>query len=209
MRTRTLLAIPVALGLAVAPVAAQENQPAPGDTAAAEAPAAPGDTAAMAAPTYDWEFSLAPTGEAPGASGTVQVTEGDDGNSFTVVTRDLPVVDSLDQEGRDVNAYTVWVVPSKEKVSESTLAGVLTIDPASGEGRLESTTGLPTFGVIVTATPDGAPDHVSGVPVLTGIPVQQAAAPADTTAPEETAAPADSTPAPPAEPPAPADTTGR
>jgi hypothetical protein len=67
------------------------------------------------------------------------------------------VTDSLDDETRDVNAYTVWVVPGKDKVAESRMAGVLTVSP-EGTGRLEGDDGLETFGLIVTATPDGAPE---------------------------------------------------
>lgn len=121
--------------------------------------------------THDWEFALAATDRAPGATANVLVTEADGGSQFVVVADGLPAVDSLDQEGRDVNAYTVWVVPGKDRVAESELAGVLTMTP-EGSGRLEGHTPLETFGVIVTATPDGAPQKIGGVPVLTGIPVR-------------------------------------
>lgn len=161
-----------------APLAAQEA-----DTTAvpaAEAPVAPAGEAPAAeaeapvaeeAERHDWEFTLAATDKAPGASANVMVTDAEGSSAFVLVATGLPVVDSLDQEGRDVNAYTVWVVPGKDKVSESELAGVLTVTP-EGTGRLQAETPLQTFGVIVTATPDGAPDRIGGVPVLTGIPVR-------------------------------------
>lgn len=167
-----------ALLLAVAaPLAAQEA-----DTTAAapEAPTATATPAAEAPAEHDWEFTLAATDQAPGASASVMVTEADPGSDFILVANGLPVVDSLDQEGRDVNAYTVWVVESKDKVPESTLVGVLSVGP-EGSGRIEGETPLETFGIIVTATPDGAPARIGGVPVLTGIPVRQEA-PADETA---------------------------
>ncbi|HET6362781.1 MAG TPA: hypothetical protein VFH11_12105 [Gemmatimonadota bacterium] len=133
---------------------------------------------ADAQPAHDWEFALAPTEKAPGASATVMVVDEEEGGSgFTIVATGLPAVDELDAENQDVNAYTVWIVPGKDKVNESELAGVLTVSP-EGTGRLEAETELETFGVIVTATPDGAPTQISGVPVLTGIPVQ-ADAPAE------------------------------
>ncbi len=191
------------------PAAAQEGQGAPSDSATVQTPVATPDSGAMPAggqadtghenmaqepsgvtaettpdtvPEHDWEFTLSSTKDAPQASGTVMVAEGDAGNTFWVQVDGLPAVDSLDQEGRDVNAYTVWVVPSKERVKESTLAGALTVGPG-GSGSLEGHTDLPSFGIIVTATPDGAPEQLSGVPVLSGIPVQGAAqtseAPAD------------------------------
>ncbi|HJU87262.1 MAG TPA: hypothetical protein VJ788_07850 [Gemmatimonadota bacterium] len=131
----------------------------------------------QAQPAHDWEFALAPTEKAPGASATVMVVDEEAGSGFTIVATGLPAVDELDAENQDVNAYTVWIVPGKDKVNESELAGVLTISP-EGTGRLEAETELESFGVIVTATPDGAPTQISGVPVLTGIPVQ-ADAPAD------------------------------
>ncbi len=129
--------------------------------------------------THDWEFALQPTQHAPSGAGVVKVTEGDAGQALVVEVEGLPLIDELDQEDRDVNAYTVWIVPSKERVKESTLAGVVTVGP-EGTGAFESTTALETFGIIVTATPDGAPEAISGVPVLTGIPVTSAppAAPA-------------------------------
>ena len=141
--------------------------------------------------THDWEFALQPTQHAPGGAGVVKVTEGDAGQALVVEVEGLPLIDELDQEDRDVNAYTVWIVPSKERVKESTLAGVVTVGP-EGTGAFESTTSLETFGIIVTATPDGAPEAISGVPVLTGIPVTSTppAAPADGEgAPAEDAAP--------------------
>lgn len=136
------------------------------------------DTTAPAAdPTaaHDWEFALSATDKAPGATGSVMVVDAESGSDFVLVTSGLPVVDSLDEENRDVNAYTVWVVPGKDKVAESRMAGVLTVSP-EGTGRLEATTDLETFGLIVTATPDGAPEKIGGIPVLTGIPVDAAAA---------------------------------
>ena len=160
-----------ALLLTATPLAAQEA-----DTTAAapEAPAADAPAAPAAPVEHDWEFTLAATDQAPRASASVMVTEADPGSDFVLVANGLPVVDSLDQEGRDVNAYTVWIVPSKDKVAESTLVGVLTVGP-EGSGRIEGETPLETFGVIVTATPDGAPERIGGVPVLTGIPVRQEA----------------------------------
>lgn len=134
------------------------------------------EQAEAAQPEHDWEFALAPTEKAPGASATVMVVDGEQGSDFTVVVTGLPAVDELDAENADVNAYTVWIVPGKDKVNESELAGVLTVSP-EGTGRLEAETELETFGVIVTATPDGAPTQISGVPVLTGIPVQADAPP--------------------------------
>lgn len=144
----------------------------------------------------DWVFALQPTDNVPEATGNVMVTEGDTENSFVVEVSALPLVDSLDAEGVDVNAYTVWIVPSKEKVKESTLAGVLTVAP-EGTGTFESSTALDSFGIIVTATPDGAPAQISGVPVLTGIPVAAPADPAETETgvPAEEEAPAGETPA--------------
>lgn len=156
------------------PPSAQEpamEQPPAQDPAAMEQ--APAD---QAQPAHDWEFALAPTEKAPGASATVMVVDGEEGSDFTVVATGLPAVDDLDAENQDVSTYTVWVVPGKDKVNESELAGVLTISP-EGEGRLEAETELESFGVIVTATPDGAPTQISGVPVLTGIPVQADAPP--------------------------------
>jgi hypothetical protein len=129
-----------------------------------------------AQPAHDWEFALAPTEKAPGASATVMVVDAEQGSDFTIVATGLPAVDELDAENQDVSTYTVWIVPGKDKVNESELAGVLTISP-EGTGRLEAQTELESFGVIVTATPDGAPSQISGVPVLTGIPVQADAPP--------------------------------
>lgn len=149
-----------------APLAAQEA-----DTTAAPVEDAPAAATEAPVAEHDWEFTLAATDKAPGASASVMVTDGESGSAFLLVANGLPVVDSLDQEGRDVNAYTVWVVPGKDKVSESELVGVLTVTP-EGSGRLQAETPLETFGVIVTATPDGAPERIGGVPVLTGIPVR-------------------------------------
>ena len=160
---------------AVEPPSAQE----PAQDPAMEQPpvADPAAEQAEAETAHDWEFALAPTEKAPGASATVMVVDEEAGSGFTIVATGLPAVDELDAENQDVNAYTVWIVPGKDKVNESELAGVLTISP-EGTGRLEAETELESFGVIVTATPDGAPTQISGVPVLTGIPVQ-ADAPAD------------------------------
>lgn len=159
---------------AVQPPSAQdpgmEQQPAAQEPTAMEAPAD------EAQPAHDWEFALAPTEKAPGASATVMVVDEEAGSGFTIVATGLPAVDELDAENQDVNAYTVWIVPGKDKVNESQLAGVLTVSP-EGTGRLEAETELESFGVIVTATPDGAPTQISGVPVLTGIPVQADAPP--------------------------------
>ena len=155
----------------VEPPSAQEpamEQPPVTDPAAEQADAAEA--------AHDWEFALAPTEKAPGASASVMVVDEEPGSNFTIVVTGLPAVDELDAENQDVNAYTVWIVPGKDKVNESELAGVLTVSP-EGDGRLEAQTDLETFGVIVTATPDGAPTQISGVPVLTGIPVQADAPP--------------------------------
>jgi hypothetical protein len=155
------------------------------DSAAGAAQAAP---VAQEQPAHDWEFTLSATDKAPGASATVMVADAESGSDFVLIATGLPVIDSLDEENRDVNAYTVWVVPGKERIAESKLVGVLTVTP-DGTGRLESRTDLENFGVIVTATPDGAPEKIGGVPVLTGIPVQQVAPAADSAeeAVEETA----------------------
>lgn len=184
MKTLSTLLVAVALAFA-GPALAQDATPSDTTDAEAAAPEEGADTAEEPAePTHDWEFALSPTGKAQGASGTVKVTEQEGASAFVVTTADLPVVDSLDQEGRDVNAYTVWVVPSKDRVPESTLAGVLTLEPETREGTLEATTDLATFGIIVTATPDGAPEAIGGVPVLTGIPVRPQAAEEPEQAPE-------------------------
>jgi hypothetical protein len=166
------------LVLTALPAAAQDP-PAPSDTtppAPQDTAAAPGDAVAPVpadeAPSHDWEFSLAATDRSPGATGNVLVTAADGENDFVVVVSGLPPVDSLDQEGRDVAAYTVWVVPSKERVQESTLSGPITVDP-TGSGRFEGSTELDTFGVIVLATAEEV-TTLSGVPVLTGIPVATA-----------------------------------
>jgi hypothetical protein len=121
---------------------------------------------------HDWECALTPTSNAPNSSGLVKVTAIADTNSFVVELAGLPPVDSLDQDGRDVNAYTIWVVPGKEReqVLESTLAGAVTID-TDGLGSLEGATTLQHFGVMVTATPDGAPSKITGIQVLSGIPI--------------------------------------
>lgn len=128
-----------------------------------------------AATTHDWEFSLTPTDKAPGGAGTVLVTEGEGDNGYAVVVRGLPQVDALDQEGRDVAEYAVWIVPSKDRVSEATRAGTMAVG-ADGSGRFDGRTALDTFGVIVIAQASGIA-VLSGVPVLTGIPVTQAAPP--------------------------------
>jgi hypothetical protein len=121
--------------------------------------------------SHDWEFALSATDRAPGATAEVRVTEGDPENSFVLEVSGLPAVDDLDEENRDVNAYTVWIVPAKDRVPESTLAGVLNVAPETGQGTFEASTSLDTFGVIESATADGAPASIGGVPVLTGIPV--------------------------------------
>ncbi len=170
------------------PVLAQDDVVENGEPEVAADPAPEAEEEVVS--THDWEFALQPTQHAPGGAGVVKVTEGDAGQGLVVEVEGLPLIDELDQEDRDVNAYTVWIVPSKERVKESTLAGVVTVGP-EGTGAFESTTSLETFGIIVTATPDGAPEAISGVPVLTGIPVTTAppAAPAEgEVAPAEDAA---------------------
>jgi hypothetical protein len=157
--------------------------PAPGDTAAVTAPAPP-DTLPPQA-THDWEFSLTATGRVTDVNGRVLVTEGEPANTFDVEVTGLPPVDTLDEEGRDLAAYTVWLVPSKERVRESSLAGTLDV-AADGTGRLSGLTELDTFGIIVMASGEGVTE-LSGVPILTGIPVTQAEVPS--------AAPTEETPA--------------
>lgn len=182
MKRFTISAAAILLLIGAGTVSAQDNEAPAADPAAEVAPAAetaPADessAAAEAQEAHDWEFTLSATDKAPGASATVMVVESEGGSDFVLVANGLPEIDALDEENRDVNAYTVWVVPGKDKVAESTMAGVLTV--ADGVGRLEATTELESFGVIVTATPDGAPEKIGGVPVLTGIPVQ-ATAPAE------------------------------
>ena len=156
---------------------AADPSAAPADEQVPAANEAVADAPADAPPAHDWEFALSATDKAPGASATVMVDQADQGSNFVIVANGLPEVNALDDETRDVNAYTVWVVPGKDRVAESTLAGTLSLEP-DGSGRLEATTDLDTFGIIVTATPDGAPGTIGGVPVLTGIPVQ-AGAPAE------------------------------
>lgn len=124
-------------------------------------------------PAHDWEFALAPSERAPEASGTVMVVEGEPDNSFAVVVDGLPEIDLLDQPTRDVSAYTVWVVPSRDRVQEAQLAGTLVVDEG-GAGRFEGTTSLDSFGIIVLASAEGSTE-LSGVPVLTGIPVPRPA----------------------------------
>lgn len=124
-----------------------------------------------AVPVHDWEFALTPDERAPAATGTVRVTEGEEENLVVVDVRGVPALDSLDQAGIDVGAYTVWIVPSKERARESTLAGALTIG-ADGSGRLESSTPLATFGVFVLASPSAAPAALMpAVRILSGIPI--------------------------------------
>ena len=181
-RFTSLLAVLALLGLA-APIAAQEDTPpaapetpetvAP-ETPDAMAPETP-DTSEVAS-THDWEFSLQPNDKAPSATAVVMVTEGDPENSFVVEITGLPPVDELDTPERDVNAYTVWIAPSKEQVRESTLAGSLTVD-AEGNANFEGTTALDSFGIMILATENGAPTALVGTPVLTGIPAPEAAAP--------------------------------
>lgn len=177
----------IALLAFAAPVAAQDpaenapvTEPPSAQEPTMEAPQDPAMEPAADQPdaqqAHDWEFALAPTEKAPGAAATVMVVNGDQGSDFTIVATGLPAVDELDAENQDVSTYTVWIVPGKDKVNESELAGVLTVTP-EGTGRLEAETDLESFGVIVTATPDGAPTQISGVPVLTGIPVQADAPP--------------------------------
>jgi hypothetical protein len=177
MKRVTIFAGALVLLTGAGTLSAQDTDPAAQADPAAEAGAA--DQSAPAAETtaaHDWEFTLSATDRAPGASATVMVVDAESGSDFVLVANGLPVVDSLDDENRDVNAYTVWVVPGKDKVAESRMAGVLSVSP-EGSGRLEANTDLETFGVIVTATPDGAPEKIGGVPVLTGIPVQADAPP--------------------------------
>ncbi|MGH7556472.1 MAG: hypothetical protein ACREMD_01560 [Gemmatimonadota bacterium] len=173
-RFTSLLGIVALLALA-APVAAQEEEPA-GETPDSLAEETP-DTIAEETPdevasTHDWEFVLQPDDAAADATATVMVTEGDPENTFVVEVTGLPAVDDLDDETRDVNAYTVWIAPSRDKVKEATLAGSLSVDP-QGNAMFEGTTELDTFGILILATENGAPESLSGVPVLTGIPATE------------------------------------
>jgi hypothetical protein len=177
---------------APAPVDTAPAAPAP--AAAAPAPAAPAADAAQAAPGHDWEFSLNPASRAPGASGAVEVTSGEPQNSFVVAVSGLPSVDALDAEEFDAEVYTVWIVPSKDRVPESTLAGVLVVDE-SGGGRLEGTTDLDTFGIIVAGATEESPLLRAQGAVLTGIPVSTAP-PAETPAADAAPQPAPEAPAP-------------
>jgi uncharacterized protein YjbJ (UPF0337 family) len=183
-RFTSLLAVLALLALA-GPVAAQEETPPAAeetpDTVAPETPDAMApetpdtpDTTEVAS-THDWEFSLQPNETAQDATAVVMVTEGDPENTFVVEVTGLPPVDELDTPERDVNAYTVWIAPSKEKVRESTLAGSLTVD-AEGSAKFEGSTALDAFGVLILATENGAPTELVGTPVLTGIPAPEAAA---------------------------------
>ena len=219
---RSFAFLPALLLLIAAPLAAQDPQtpvdtvapapappaptdtaappPAPVDTAPAMPAPAPVDTApaapapAQAAPGHDWEFSLNPASRAPGASGAVEVTSGDPQNSFVVAVSGLPSVDALDAEEFDAEVYTVWIVPSKDRVPESTLAGVLIVDE-SGGGRFEGTTDLDTFGIIVAGAAEESPLLRAQGAVLTGIPVSTAP-PAETPAADAAPQPAPEAPAP-------------
>lgn len=171
----------LALLVFAAPAAAQEGdlpQPAEEtpDTVAEETPDAMApETPDEVASAHDWEFVLQPNEKAPDATATVMVTEGDPANTFVVEVSGLPAVDELDEETRDVNAYTVWIAPSRDRVQESTLVGSLTVDP-EGKAIFEGTTELDTFGILILATENGAPESLSGVPILTGIPAMEAGA---------------------------------
>src|SRR5687768_7385759 len=92
----------------VEPPSAQEpamEPPPVADPAAEQPPVAdPAAEQAEAPPAHDWEFALAPTEKAPGASATVMVVDDEEGGSgFTVVATGLPAVDELDAENADVN----------------------------------------------------------------------------------------------------------
>lgn len=175
MKRVAIPAVAILLLAGAGTVTAQEAVAPAGDPAAEADAAVETAPAAETQAAHDWEFTLSATDKAPGASATVMVVEAEGGSDFVLVANGLPEIDALDEENRDVNAYTVWVVPGKDKVAESKMAGVLTV--ADGTGRLEASTELESFGVIVTATPDGAPEKIGGVPVLTGIPVQATAPP--------------------------------
>src|SRR5688572_14813842 len=107
MRT-TLAFLTVLLVALVVPLAAQETVPQPEDPPAVDelAPAeqAPSD-ATPTEPTPAWEFSLNASARAPGASGVVQITEGETENRFVVPVSGLPPHDSLDVEDFDAEAY--------------------------------------------------------------------------------------------------------
>jgi len=169
MQRITILASATLLLMGAGSLVAQEA-----DTTASsvEVPAAEvvaeGAPVAQAQPEHDWEFVLY-SGDLAQSSGKVMVTENDGKNDFVVVASGLPPVDSLDQDDMDVNAYTVWVVPSRDKVIESVLAGVLLVSP-DGSGHFEGSTDLENFGVAIAATPDGAPSQIVRPIVLSGIP---------------------------------------
>jgi len=197
-------AAPVMAPPADTTIAVPAPAPAPVDTApalaapAAPAPAAPAaDTTqtATAVPGHDWEFSLNPSSRATGASGAVQVTSGEPQNRFVVAVSGLPSVDALDAEEFDADVYTVWVVPSKDRVPESTMAGLLVVDE-SGGGRFEGTTDLDTFGIIVAGANEESPLLRAQGAVLTGIPVSTAPPPAETPAADAPPQPAPEAPAP-------------
>jgi len=184
MQKITILAGAFALLASAGSLAAQEaDTTAPAvEAPAAEAPAAEvpaleaptaeaaveGAPVAEAQPAHDWEFVLY-SGDLAQSSGKVMVTEKDGKNDFVVVASGLPPVDSLDQDEMDVNVYTVWVVPGRDKVIESVLAGVLLVSP-DGSGRFEGSTDLENFGVAIAATTDGAPSQIARPIVLSGIP---------------------------------------
>jgi hypothetical protein len=184
MHRSTLLAGMTFLLVGTGPLAAQEaDTVAPAAQATVEAaPAIQEQTA------HDWEFTLY-SGDLTQASGKVMVTENEGKNDFVVVASGLPPVDSLDQDERDVNAYTVWIVPGRDRIIESTLAGVLVITP-DGEGRFEGATDLEIFGVAIAATPDGAPGQIARPVVLSGIPKEEGAPESAEEAGEDEAAPA-------------------
>lgn len=188
-RFTSLLAVLALLGFAVPVAAQEETPPAAEETPDAVAPETPDAMApetpdtSEAASSHDWEFSLQPNENAADATAVVMVTEGDPENTFVVEITGLPPVDELDTPERDVNAYTVWVAPSKEKVRESTLAGSLSVD-AEGNAKFEGSTALDAFGLLILATENGAPTALVGTPVLTGIPAEAAAEPAVAPEPE-------------------------
>lgn len=133
---------------------------------------------------HDWEFALAASQNAPGATGKVKVKNGADANKVKVIVSDLPAPESLTPSSADDSAYTIWIVPGRDRVRESTLAGVIEVD-AEGEGVFETTTELDRFGVVVLATTE-EPTEMGGVAVLTGIPAGE---PGETVTAEEPAAP--------------------
>ena len=152
-----------------------EAPPAAEPSAEAPPAAEPSMEAAPAAqPAHDWEFALAATDKAPGASATVMVDEAEDerfrpGRERSSARRFLRRGESRRQRVHRLDR-------PQQGQGRGVQAGRRADGLAGRQGRLEAETDLETFGIVVTATPDGAPEQIGGVPVLTGIPVQAGAA---------------------------------